>query len=269
MECRSASSERYNVVNGWPTKAQKTTRLDTRWPEEWPRLSQNQKKDEIAKWDEATAKKQELSLAKRILQGFARRPPQSELVCLWKTSKKTWFFRCRVFPECGRSVKLAICRLSNAQGNLTLRPCQKQLDHTAEHRRVSELFKTWFIICHYHRCDENSRSQASRGQKWGLQERKTKCIISPTCENDRIVFFTLTTPLSSPWSVPLEACGTCEASVGVQRTSRVLVRLCQGRRWRQISIYSPNKSHKLSRWQWVVFWLQSPDPLVWQEKQTT
>ena len=39
-------------MNGRPTKVQHASRLDTIWPEEWPRLSQKQKTEEIANQDE-------------------------------------------------------------------------------------------------------------------------------------------------------------------------------------------------------------------------
>ena len=41
-------------VNGRPTKVQQTTRPDTIWPVEWPKLSRNQKRDDIGIWDSWT-----------------------------------------------------------------------------------------------------------------------------------------------------------------------------------------------------------------------
>ena len=70
---KSMLPEGYKWVNARPSKVQKTTRLLTIWPEEWPRLSTKQKgrgdsslgrrKDQIAR----------SSLKKRNLRRFIRR----------------------------------------------------------------------------------------------------------------------------------------------------------------------------------------------------
>ena len=96
----SKSPQGHTRVSGRPTKLQNTTRPDTIWPEERPRLSKKQKKDAVANIDEEETRLQE--------------------------ARRTTRFRSFNAVYSRRSARRTLqpCRFSNAQG------CQKLNGYT-------------------------------------------------------------------------------------------------------------------------------------------